>query len=380
MSKYKKTDFNKIQKYVTLYPNEFICGPNNILYCNICSTKVQHLKKWAVDSHRKSEKHIIPTKHSRMKSLFTDSKPNETDRLVKAFMAADIPLKKLQNEKLVDLFDYMNFKLPSESNARRHVNSIALKEHIQLQSKLMNKKVFLIFDETELNKMKYCNVMCGSIEKPDEIWLIKCFNSQNTVNSTAVIDMIEESLKSLNILQSNFILLISDAATYMIKAGEMYKIWNDNFLHITCVAHLIHNCAMRIRGSFGAVDKVIGCIKMLTHKNREVKLMFEKIGMPPTVILTRWSSWLKACKYYGEYFHEIKKIVLGMHEKGVLHKNAKDSVLCCNVVEDLVRIEECYSVLINFLDELECGKYNAFTAFEALMRLKFGSDPVGIKD
>jgi hypothetical protein len=101
---------------------------------------------------------------------------------------------------------------------------------------------------------------------------------------------------------------------------------------------------------------VIGCIKLLTNKNREIKILFEKIGVAPAVILTRWSSWLRVCKYYSKNFQDVKKIVLDMHENGVLLKNAKDAVLNLNVVKELVCIEECYSVLIDFLDELEFGK------------------------
>jgi hypothetical protein len=96
-------------------------------------------------------------------------------------MAADIPLNKLQNKELIYLFNYMKIKLQSESNARRHVNSIALKEHVEIQYELLNKKIFIVFDETELNKTKYCNVMCGCIEEPNKIWLVKCFHTQKTV-------------------------------------------------------------------------------------------------------------------------------------------------------------------------------------------------------
>jgi hypothetical protein len=67
--------------------------------------------------------------------------------------------------------------------------------------------------------------------------------------------MIFESLESLNVLKSNLVLLISDAATYMIKADEIFKSFYNNFMHIKCVAHLKHNCSMLIGASLNQLIK-----------------------------------------------------------------------------------------------------------------------------
>jgi hypothetical protein len=78
---------------------------------------------------------------------------------------------------------------------------------------------------------------------------------------------------------------------------------------------------MKIRGFFKDVDDLIGTIKMATIKNKQRLSMFRKIGYPPNVIITRWSSWLRAALYYANNLVEVKNIVSGWEIDGVLSKN-----------------------------------------------------------
>ena len=57
-----------------------------------------------------------------------------------------------------------------------------------------------------------------------------------------------------------FSLLLTDAASYMKTAAEGLKFTYDRFFHVTCIAHLIHNCAMRVRDFYSTVDVVISSL------------------------------------------------------------------------------------------------------------------------
>ena len=73
----------------------------------------------------------------------------------------------------------------------------------------------------------------------------------------------------LEILESTeacFCLLLSDAAKYMIATGITLKSLYSMLLHMTCVAHLLHSCAMKIKSHFEDVDQLIAKFKAVTIK------------------------------------------------------------------------------------------------------------------
>jgi len=69
----------------------------------------------------------------------------------------------------------------------------------------------------------------------------------------------------------SFNLFISDAAPYMIKAGKIFKILYSRLFHVTCTAHLIHNCTSLIKNKYNDVNNLIASIKSLTKKNKTHK-------------------------------------------------------------------------------------------------------------
>ena len=53
-------------------------------------------------------------------------------------------------------------------------------------------------------------------------------------------------------------------------------------MHANCVAHLRHNCAMRVRAHFKNknIDEMIATIKTATIKNKDCKKDFHDAGLP----------------------------------------------------------------------------------------------------
>jgi len=379
MPRPKQNNNNLIRKYTLQYPKEFCIGHNNTLYCNICHTIVDFKKKFNVDAHRKTKGHVVSQSATPLQTFLSTTDVQFTAMVVEAFLSADIPLEKLQNKKLKELFVFMKHKLPSESNARNYVHQVATQINKKIQNKLENKLVFILFDEAEILGNKYCNVMCGCLEHPREIWLINSVAIKSSANSTLVVNIIDDSLEKFNINHDSFVMLISDAATYMKKAGEVYKSRNRCFLHAKCLAHLIHNCSIRIRAEYENIDKVIGSLKALTIKNKQRQNLFYEIGSPPSVILTRWTSWLRAAMYYCDNLPAVKRIVSNITSDGILISRAKAALQETNLVHDLVVVKECYEYLIQILDNLEQSKYNIWTAYENIKNINLKYDPLGLK-
>ena len=153
-------------------------------------------------------------------------------------------------------------------------------------------------DEAELAKQKYISVLVGSLDAPNRTFPVNChpLDSGCNVNSSIILHTVDDILRELEIKRENFSLFLTDAARYMSSAGKTLKELYPSLMHVTCVAHLLHNCAMRVRAHFKNTDEVIATIKAVTFKNKDRKKDFHDAGLPsrPDPVITRWATWLKA--------------------------------------------------------------------------------------
>ena len=136
---------------------------------------------------------------------------------------------------------------PSESACRSHVNEWAAKEIERLEELFAAKAVLLVVHEAEVSGQKYVNILARLMEEPEKTYLVNCKPLNGYPNNSNICTIVDDSLKKMNIAREKFLLLLSDAARYMIKASETLKIMYPRLLHVTCIAHLLHNCAEHIR-------------------------------------------------------------------------------------------------------------------------------------
>ena len=88
---------------------------------------------------------------------------------------------------------------------------------------------------------------------------------------------------------------------YMSSAGKPLQELYPSLMHVTCVAHLLHNCAMRAPAHFKNIDEVIAMIQAATIKNKDLMKHFHDAGLPspPDPAITRWATWLRAALKYS---------------------------------------------------------------------------------
>ena len=100
-------------------------------------------------------------------------------------------------------------------------------------------------------------------------------------------ELFEELTIPLDVLESTEILcfLWSDAAEYMIAAGAILKFPYPKLFYMTCTAHSLHNCAMKVKCHFEDVDHLIAKVKLATVKNKIRRAKFVTIGCPLHPIL-----------------------------------------------------------------------------------------------
>ena len=225
MTKQAKSSTAKVRQICQEYPDEFSTTPANHLRCNLCDMLVKCDKKLFVKSHRKSKQHQrkLETKSkSQSKQTFLQlDQVNFKEQVVSSFLAADVPIHKLNHPSLKSLFATMGKVLPSETAARACIAKLAPQKEEQTQELLRDKK-FLIVDEAEIAKQKYVSVFVGSLDAPNQTLLVDChpLDSSSNVNSSIILHTVDDILRQLEIKRENFSLFLTNAARYMSLAGK----------------------------------------------------------------------------------------------------------------------------------------------------------------
>ena len=80
-------------------------------------------------------------------------------------------------------------------------------------------------DEAEVAKQKYINVLVGSVDAPNQTFLVDChaLDSSSNVNSSIILHAVDDILRQLEIERDNFSLFLTDGARYMSLSGKTLK-------------------------------------------------------------------------------------------------------------------------------------------------------------
>ena len=188
MPKVKITYVYKVQSIINEFPDDFMESINNQLYCNLCNCAVSCNKRFLVDSHRNTSKHqkalgsrsedpIPQTLQTFLRSRDTDF----VEKVTKAFLSADIPLYKLNNTHIKNLFRDIGHRLPSETTCRQTALQLSEDKLKQIRNAVHDKQIFLIVDESTLSGTQYLNIPVGSLETPLVSYLYDCQPSDKNV-------------------------------------------------------------------------------------------------------------------------------------------------------------------------------------------------------
>ena len=96
--------------------------------------------------------------------------------------------------------------------------------------------------------------------------------------------------------------------------------------HLTCVANLSHNWAIKVKSYFQNVDQLIAKLKSATVKSKTRQATFATIGCPPPPVVIKWGSWLNGALYYAKNLPEAKIIVESFERSAILVSQAKVSL------------------------------------------------------
>ena len=87
--------------------------------------------------------------------------------------------------------------LPSGTAARARIAQLKSPRKEDIGKPLRNKKVFFLVDEAEADKQKCINVLVGSLDTPNETFLIECLplESSNHLNTSIIPHAVDDVLR-----------------------------------------------------------------------------------------------------------------------------------------------------------------------------------------
>ena len=376
----RKKDITKIKEIVNIHPDEFSISPFSKLYCKICNKVVSHSKYFFVSAHRSTFSHRVKIESTRMNNTYLDESPSRKySSLVKTFIMCDIPLYKLRSDPMKQFFKENNIIVPSETTARRQIEFLSSETLGNIKKNLRDTEIYAIIDEAQINYIKYINILFGKISNPNTSYLVATIPIQN-LSSEKIIHCLGNVLKKNDKNRENFLLLLTDSASYMVSSTKTLKVMYPNLSHVFCLLHLLHNCAMRIKCHFPKVNKLISSVKASIVKNNTRKALFIGMKLPPEPIVTRWGSWLEAGIYYTENVEKVKQIIEKFEDDGIVVQKAKEAANDNELLNELIQFRKCYSVLGDIIKKFENKKLDIQDGMNELLNINFGEDPGNIKE
>lgn len=255
--------------------------------------------------------------------------------LCKALVTSNIPLIRLNNPNLRSFLQkYCKFNIPEQSILRkRGVDSLYIETREKIREITVGNHFYIIVDETTDSCGRYiAHLMIGSLREEMQIgpYLIASKQLDKTNNLT-ITRFIQTELSSFFLPEAvpteKCLLLLSDAAPYMVKAAQNLKMFYENLIHVTCLAHGLNRVAEEIRSNFPLINDLISNVKKIFLKaplrTQLYKEKFPELQMPPEPVITRWGTWLKAAFFYADNYEKIKEIIFDFDDSSKGISNTK---------------------------------------------------------
>ncbi|ODM86637.1 hypothetical protein Ocin01_20045, partial [Orchesella cincta] len=247
---------------------------------------------------------------------------------------------------------YTKKAVPSCSTLRRNIPEIYTEIIEGIRREIGNRPIWMCVDETTDATTRYvANVLVGVLCKdgPSKPHLLMSRELKVTNNST-ISQLILDALVFLWPGQRNediakkFVVLLSDAAAYMLLAGKNLKGTYPDLLHITCLAHGLNRVA------------------------ETIKSLFPLANQP---VQTRWGTWLIAADFYAENLDRIKHVVKELDKTdAACIKNAQNLLGMKSLQQELACLSANFTFIAQTITSLEDRKLTLMDSLAAIDSVK----------
>jgi len=294
----------------------------------------------------------------------SDSADRERDfnyNLTKWFMEVDIPLAKIDLPATKNFFKKeMDVIVQNRSTLRKKYVPQVYQDTLELiRSKVGENSIYLVIDETTDKQQRYVfnalvGILNGEKSKPMLV-AVRYLDVTNNVTVSQTVNDVCLLIWNGNIYYDRLKLIISDQATYMLKAVSNLKNTYPNLKHVTCLAHCLHRVSEVIRLENKDINELISEIKSVLSKAPIRKQHFRKstgLSPLPKVVTTRWGTWFNAVYYYIENFDKVHEFIISLKDKSESIKNAKKLFKNSGLKKKLIELNE-YRFLTKALIDIQ---------------------------
>lgn len=193
--------------------------------------------------------------------------------LCQALLSANIPWYKLECKNFREFLQkYTKNQVPSESTLRKNYLDICYKQKIEfIRKEIGTSNIWVTVDETtDANGRAIANMIVGKLDsnEPGSSYLL-CSKPLEKTNNNTVSRFVNDCIRFLWPQGGNdekVKLLLTDGASYMLKAGKNLQVFYPTMLHCTCLAHALNLVAETVRENYPDVNKIISKTKKVFLK------------------------------------------------------------------------------------------------------------------
>ncbi|CAH0558769.1 unnamed protein product [Brassicogethes aeneus] len=187
--------------------------------------------------------------------------------------------------------------------------------------------IYSIVDETTDTCGRYIvNLLTGTLNEnfASKSYLIGTQELDRT-NNVSISKFVNDSLTKFYISNAvpseKVLLMLSDAAAYMLKSAQNLKIFYSNLINVTSLGHGVNRIADEIRNKFQDINILVNSAKKIFTKS-PLRIQYYKdklpgVPLPSQPVITRWGTWLNAAHFYADNFAPIKEILNSFAEDSI---------------------------------------------------------------
>lgn len=372
MPKEARSTILKLKSYVSEFKDEGFATDGKVLFCNTCQSNVNIRQRFLINQHISTAKHQAGRKRNAgLTQTFVLQPTNSSKRvefntdLCRALIGSDIPLWKVNSPAFRQFLEkYTTNSVPDQSTLRKNYSEQVYQETLEkIRTEISENSIWVSLDETtDAEGRCIGNVVIGSMNSETACKPILLTSElMEKCNNKTVAKLFNDAMGVLwpdGIKHDRVLLLVTDAASYMIKAAEALKVLFPKIIHLTCSAHAFHRIAETVRVSFPKVDQLISNGKKIFLKAPSriqiMKEMYPEIPLPPRPVLTRWGTWLEAVEYYVKHFEAIKNVLDSLNPESAASIDVVKSLLSDQCVKnDLCYIHANFSNISKTIQKLQ---------------------------
>lgn len=303
--------------------------------------------------------------------------------LCNALISSNIPLSKLDNPTFKTFLEkYTKMSIPDRTTIRKKYVDIVFNETMsKIKEIIGNNYIYFVVDETTDICGRYiANLLIGTLDEncASKSYLIGTQELART-NNVSISKFVNDSLTKFYLPKAvpseKVLLMLSDAAAYMLKSARNLKIFYNNLIHVTCLAHGVNRIAEEIRNEFQDINSLVNSAKKIFTK-APLRIQYYKdklpgVPLPPQPVITRWGTWLNAAYFYADNFEAIKEIVNSFSDDSIAIRDCK--IILNNIAtlpQDLAFVKANYGFISELLTKLETQGLELSESVELIQNLK----------